>query len=293
MKISIVTPSCNQAHFIEETIKSIWSQQGDFNLEHIIADGGSTDDSLNILKHYDDLYRSNSFPYRCKTFSFKWWSKPDSGQSQAINRGFDISTGDILGWLNSDDTYLANDSLQKVQETFLKFEADIVVGNAQPIGTDGTYLPNRMYINTLNNIKFQASLVNLRKNNHLLQPACFFKKKVWETYRIDENLHFLMDWDFWLKAYYGRYRFLKTNVFYATYRIHDTAKTVLGGKSKYDEGLELFNRYNTWCLNRFYYHIYNILIKLQSLSSIARLVTFLMEQGKNFRNLLVNRLRLY
>lgn len=293
MKISIVTPSYNQALFIEETIKSVWSQKGDFDLEHIIADGGSRDNSLNILKHYDELYRSNSFPYGCNTFSFKWWSKPDSGQSQAINEGFDVSTGSILGWLNSDDTYLSDDSLQKVQEAFLKYETDIVVGNAQPIGADGTFLTHRMYINTLNNLKFQASLLSLRKNNYLLQPACFFNKKVWETYRIDENMHFMMDWDFWLKAYYGGYRFLKTNVYYASCRIHNEAKTVMAGRSKYDEGLELFNKYNTWSLNRLYYHIYNILLKLQSISLFERPVGFLIVQGKNFRNLLVNRLRLY
>jgi glycosyltransferase involved in cell wall biosynthesis len=293
MKISIVTPSYNQAHFIEETIKSIWSQQGDFDLEHIIVDGGSTDGSRNILQHYNEIYRNNAFPYRCKTFSFIWWSKPDSGQSQAINQGFDISTGHILGWLNSDDTYFANDSLQKVQEVFLKYEADIVVGNAQPVGADGTFLTHRFYINTLNNINFQASLSNLRKNNYFLQPACFFKKGVWDTYRIDENLHFLMDWDFWLKAYYGGYRFLKTNDCYATCRIHAGAKTVKAGRSKYDEGLALFNKYNTWCLNRLYYHTYRILLKLQSLSILSRPIGFLLEQGKNFRNLLVNRLRLY
>jgi len=293
MKISIVTPSYNQVLFLEETIKSIWLQKGNFDLEHIIADGGSTDGSLNILKHYDDMYRNNSFPYQCKTFSFKWWSKPDSGQSQAINKGFDVSTGHILAWLNSDDTYLTNESLQKVQEAFLQNETDIVVGNAKLIGTDGAFLNHRLYINTLNNIKFQARLVNLKKNNYLLQPACFFKKKVWEAYRINESLHFLMDWDFWLKAYYGGYRFLKTNDYYATCRIHDGAKTVMAGRSKYDEGLELFNNYNTWCLNRIYYYTYHILLKLQSFSLLSRPIGFLIEQGKNFRNLLVNRLRLY
>lgn len=293
MKISIVTPSYNQALFIEETINSVWSQKGNFDLEHIIADGGSTDDSLHILKHYDELYRSNSFPYKCNTFSFKWWSKTDSGQSQAINKGFEVSTGDILGWLNSDDTYLSDDSLQNVQEAFLTYETDIVVGNAQPIGADGTFLTHRMYINTLNNLKLQASLPSLKKNNYLLQPSCFFKKKVWETYRLDENLHFMMDWDFWLKAYYGGYRFLKTNDYYATCRIHNEAKTVLAGRSKYDEGLDLFNMYNTWCLNRLYYHIYNILLKLQGISLFAKPVDFLIERGKRFRNLLVNRMRLY
>lgn len=293
MKISIITPAYNQAAFIEETLKSIWSQQGDFDLEHIVADGGSTDATRDILGRYDALYRSGDFPFACRSFTFTWWSRPDTGQSQAINRGFDRSSGSILAWLNSDDTYLAADSLQHVRDTFSRYDADIVVGNARPIAGDGTAAGHRWFINTLDNRQFQVSLRNLNKNNFLLQPACFFRRHVWEKNRIDENLHFLLDWDFWLRAYQCGFRFVKTDADYATCRIHAAAKTVQAGKTKYDEGLLLFKKHNTWCLNRVYYNIYRILMKIEAQPLWAGPAGRLIGYGKRFRNLLVNRLRLY
>lgn len=76
-KISIITSSYNQGRFIEETIKSIWSQKGHFELEHIIADGGSTDETIKIIKKYDKLYKTKKYPFKSKKFTFRWWSKKD------------------------------------------------------------------------------------------------------------------------------------------------------------------------------------------------------------------------
>ena len=88
MNISIITPSYNQAQFLEKSILSIWNQTGKFTLEHIIADGGSNDESIEIIKHFERLYLSGSFQFKCKSFKFIWWSEKDSGQSYAINKGF-------------------------------------------------------------------------------------------------------------------------------------------------------------------------------------------------------------
>ena len=83
MKISIITPSYNQEKYLERTILSVWNQEGDFELEHIVIDGGSTDNSIDILSKYDNLYKSNLFPFRCKDMKFFWESKPDQGQDDA------------------------------------------------------------------------------------------------------------------------------------------------------------------------------------------------------------------
>ena len=91
MRISVVTPSYNQAAFVERAIGSVLSQTGDFELEYIVMDGGSTDGTVEILRHYDDR--------------LTWLSEKDKGQSDAINKAFKLTTGEIIGWLNSDDYY--------------------------------------------------------------------------------------------------------------------------------------------------------------------------------------------
>ena len=103
--ITIVTPSYNQGQFIEQTIKSVLSQAGNFYIDYIIADGGSTDQSVSIIKKYNELIKNNQYPIKCLGIKFTWWTKPDAGQANAINNGFQIASGSILAWLNSDDYY--------------------------------------------------------------------------------------------------------------------------------------------------------------------------------------------
>ncbi|MDQ3190406.1 MAG: glycosyltransferase, partial [Bacteroidota bacterium] len=112
LKISIVTPSYNQAHFIEEAIESVICQNYT-NFEHIVIDGGSTDNTIKVLEKYSHLI---------------WISEPDEGQSDAINKGFKMATGDIIGWLNADDLYLPN-TFKEVAKNLKKDEIDAVYGN--------------------------------------------------------------------------------------------------------------------------------------------------------------------
>ncbi len=106
MKLSIVTPVYNGEKYLAETIESVLSQEGDFEVEYIIKDGGSNDDTVKIIKSYDEKLRAGQYPIKCSDISFKWYSGKDLGMYDAINKGFEGATGEIYAWINSDDLYL-------------------------------------------------------------------------------------------------------------------------------------------------------------------------------------------
>lgn len=205
-KITVVTPSYNQGMFLEETINSIISQ-GYPNLEYIIIDGGSDDDSVEIIKKYADKL----------TY---WESAKDNGQTHAILKGFEKSSGEILTWVNSDDC-LAEGSLNKFAEIYTKEKADYYVGNARIIdenGNIGQHLQCVLFDNSFNNA-----------NVFIVQPASFFTR---ESYRkfgpLDVNLYYSMDMDFWLKIYFGGGVFKKFESDVAFFREHGNTKTSNG-----------------------------------------------------------------
>ncbi len=103
MKFSIITPSYNNDKYISQTIDSVLSQEGDFEIEYIIMDGGSTDNTVNILKKYEEKI---SMCFESRHITFKWFSEKDNGMYDAINKGFSLATGDIYAWINADDIYL-------------------------------------------------------------------------------------------------------------------------------------------------------------------------------------------
>jgi glycosyltransferase involved in cell wall biosynthesis len=178
-KISIVTPSFNQGAYIERTILSILNQNYP-NIEYIIIDGGSVDNTVEIIEKYSDK------------ISY-WVSEKDSGQSNAINKGFRISSGEIVAWLNSDDFYTAG-ILKKIATIFLENEkANIISCQTIRIDESGNFIRQADVPSTsFNDIFFW--------NYHLPQPGTFFKKKLIEKVNyLDENLHFSMDYDLWFK----------------------------------------------------------------------------------------------
>src|ERR1035437_4288596 len=125
-KISVITPSFNQGKYLESTIKSVLEQDYP-NLEYIVIDGGSEDNSVEIIKKYE------------KHLAY-WESVKDKGQSHAINKGFAIATGEILAWLNSDDTYEQN-AIYNIAEWFRKYpELDFIYGDVNIIDEKGAVL---------------------------------------------------------------------------------------------------------------------------------------------------------
>jgi len=120
MKISIITPSYNRSCYLDETIESVLSQEGDFEIEYIIQDGGSGQDVLDILREWDRKVKSKEFLPKCNNIDFKYFVEKDEGMYDAVNKGFARASGEIMSWLNSDDFYIphAFNTLVRVFEKF-------------------------------------------------------------------------------------------------------------------------------------------------------------------------------
>lgn len=103
--ISVITPSYNQGQYIEETILSVISQEGDFQIDYLIMDGGSTDGTVEVIRKYAEMIDKNAYPHRCRGVALRWVSEKDKGQTDAINKGIRQSKGSILTYINSDDAF--------------------------------------------------------------------------------------------------------------------------------------------------------------------------------------------
>ena len=178
--VSIITPSFNQGGFIEETILSIQNQSYK-HIEHIIIDGESTDQTLAVLKKYSS--------------SIVWISKPDTGQTNAINKGLKKSHGDIIAYLNSDDLYLP-DTIKTVVDYFAEHPGvDMVYGDVIHID-DQSRIIEQVETGTISLAKFLTCQV------YLPQPTVFFRKDIMEKIGFfDERLHLAMDMDYWIRIF--------------------------------------------------------------------------------------------
>ena len=205
-KITVVTPSYNQASYLEQTIRSVLLQ-GYPSLEYIVIDGGSSDESAAILRQYEAW------------LSF-WVSEPDNGQSHAINKGFARATGQIMGWLNSDD-YLLPETLQTVAETLAEPTGNVaLVGHCLKINEmDGAtlYFPGIF--------ESRQRLLQFWQGYHMHQPAIFWRREVFEAIGwLNESLHLTMDFDYWARIA-ARFTFVNIDRTLAASNYHSAAKT--------------------------------------------------------------------
>jgi glycosyltransferase involved in cell wall biosynthesis len=223
--ISIITPSFNQGQFLEETIQSVLSQEGDFLLEYIIIDGGSTDNSVEIIRRYDDAIRAGTLKARCRGISFQWVSEKDRGQAEAINKGFRRVTGDLVAWINSDDTYLPG-TLPRILHYFSAHpDAMVLVGDAIVIDESGRRISK--YIAEFLSYERMIAVWEGRGNT-IPQPSVFFRRSVLESVGLlDTSLSYTMDFDFFLRCS-SKFNFSKLAEPLATYRIHSASKTMSG-----------------------------------------------------------------
>lgn len=210
-RVTIVTPSFNQGQFIEETIRSVLLQ-GYPNLEHIVIDGGSTDGSAEIIRKYE--------PWLAY-----WISEPDKGQADAINSGFARATGDVLGWLNSDDIYEPGALKVVAREFFDHPECDLVYGTGWQIDEHSHRTHPCGWIGPLNP-KIQVNW------NQILQPAAFWRRRLWERAgALDLSYYWGLDWEWFIRATkVGTARFIPVDL--AAWRITPHIKSVSGDRAR-------------------------------------------------------------
>jgi len=223
-RITVVTPSFNQAQYLETTILSVLGQCYP-NLEYIVMDGGSTDGSVEIIKRYE-----GRIAY--------WQSQRDKGQADAINQGFARATGDILCWLNSDDYYLPGTLL-----TVARHFADRLDRPALIYGSSFFFRESDGAVRLLRARPFDAEL--LRETDYIFQPSSFWTKALWEANGpLEENLHFAFDWDWYIRAA-ARAEFTAHEGILSAYRRHAAHKSAVGGNGRRDEILKVVRRYGS------------------------------------------------
>ncbi len=240
LTVSVVTPSFNQGCFLAQTMESVLSQEGDFLLDYLVVDGGSTDESLEVIRRYEEAIDSGCHEIRCAGIRFRWVSERDNGQADAIAKGFRMATGDILCWLNSDDIFYPG-ALQIVAGHFAADEeCGCLYGRTMYTDEDGTF------ISEYPTQTFDLSILPVR--NFICQPATFFKRSAYEAVGgVDPTLRYSMDYDLWIRmTKVARFCYLPELL--ATYRLHTQSKSVSPAESvaNHAEGLATTVRHFGW-----------------------------------------------
>lgn len=219
--VSVVTPSFNQARYLEDTILSVLAQDYPA-LEYILVDGGSTDGSLEIIGRYENR--------------LAWWvSEPDAGQTEAINKGFSRASGQVLAYLNSDDLYRPGAISEAVRFLDEHPHVGMVYGDADFINEAGEVIG-----------KFPAAQTDYRRLRrgyvHIPQQAAFFRSSLWEDVGpLDPSFHFAMDYDLWVRiASRSSIRYLPRP--WAAFRLHGQAKTLTAADRCWPEMIRVHRR---------------------------------------------------
>jgi glycosyltransferase involved in cell wall biosynthesis len=229
--ISIVTPSFNQASYLDEALRSVQSQKYP-NLEHIVVDGGSTDESVQILKDYST---------QAEWKHLRWISEPDDGQSDALNKGFRMARGEIIGWLNSDDVYRPS-CLHHVIEAFQRFkDADIIYGDYTWIDSEGRLLQLRR------ETSFSEFVLLYHRVLYIPTTATFMRRRfIDEGNLIDKSYRYSMDYEFFVRLTTKGYRFKHISSLLADFRWQPDSKSSKAPQLQFSELNAALAAHRSW-----------------------------------------------
>jgi glycosyltransferase involved in cell wall biosynthesis len=222
--VSVITPSYNQGRFIEDTLLSVKNQDYP-NVEHIVIDGGSTDNTLEILRKHANKY------------NLTWISEPDNGQSDAINKGFTRSTGEIIGWLNSDDVYFDKQVISYIVEQFESCrDVDVIHGSSVSMTEDNLVYKIRPSFPWV-------SYRRLLRHDCIIQSATFFRRRIIQSNQLDVNLDFVMDYEYWLRISKAGARFKSVRRVLSANRVHLARKSEIAKEQMKAQKREVQARY--------------------------------------------------
>lgn len=229
LRFSIVTPSFNQANFIGEALESV-QQQNWPNVEHLVMDGGSSDTTVGVLERYSA---------RQEWAHLQWTSERDRGQGHALNKGFAAATGDVIGWLNSDDRYLPH-CFEDVARAFAEYpDVDILYGDYRCVDETGRPLCIRR------EIEFSAFVLLYHRVLYIPTTTTFFRRRIFDEGNfLDERLHYALDAEFFVRLASQRYRFRHLRAVLADFRFHPSSKTCSSPLKQLQEKRRIMEHYS-------------------------------------------------
>ena len=202
--VSVLTPSFNQARWLPDNLESVRRQTYP-RVEHIVMDGGSTDGTVDLLGRAGPLV--------------SWRSEPDGGQSDALNKAFALSSGEIIGWINSDDGYFSTTAVEEAVDYLQTHpDVDLVYGHSAYVNATGRVL----------HLMWAPRFVRwwFRRQNYISQPTVFVRRRALEDRFVDTSFHFTMDYELWLRLSSGGHKFARIDGVVAFERVQPQRKSL-------------------------------------------------------------------
>ncbi len=226
MKISVVTPTFNRMDFIENTIASIIFQEGDFDLEYIVQDGGSDSQLIDILQKWKGLIDGGEIEIKCNSLSFDFYVESDDGMYDALNKGFSRTTGDVMAWLNSDDMYHPY-ALATIASLFTQYgDVDWITGIPNSYNSQGFRTGYDSFPDTYSRAYIGAGYYDVKYIgygfNWIQQESCFWRRPLWEKAGSKLNTKFKYAADYYLWRTFSQHaELVKVEAFLGGFRVHD------------------------------------------------------------------------